>query len=98
MFRVGQKVVCVDAGPQPHQSVDAQWIGESPVVGCIYTVIGTGVSPISGMPCLYLAEIKSTGRFSRYTGYLASRFRPVVDLGWAHEIVARVLKRDKVRA
>lgn len=73
MFKVGQKVVCVDDGPS--------LIGLpcSAVKGEVYTVSGNGIGPYSKLPTVTLVEVApnplSNGTFR------ASRFRPVQETG-----------------
>jgi hypothetical protein len=85
MFRVGQKVVCVDDSPCPNGSVPWKIIGDLDGLskGGIYTIrkvggyagIGTLVwlneiiRPLTGNICAKHGE----------AGYLSTRFRPVVD-------------------
>lgn len=74
-FRVGQKVVCVDATspavtPLPGLPVASE--------GGIYTVTKTQMSPLTGRPSLQLLELPDS-----FVGaplwYQAKRFRPVVE-------------------
>lgn len=83
MFRVGQKVVCVD---------------DSNSDGYSTRIVRGEVYEIAGLNVIYDTTYIRIYRDVSDNGWRASRFRPVVDIGWAHEIVARVLKRDKVRA
>ena len=74
--------------------------------GSIYTVVGCGFGPLTGLPMLYLAEVGGGGPGQ---GMYASRFRPLrnrsTDISIFKEIVARefsvtpdtVKKREKVR-
>ena len=75
MFRVGQKVECVDAKPRLGQSV---WDGPTLVKGRLYTIGGVYLS--DGEECVILDEIKRGPRalLEGKPGFLASRFRPVV--------------------
>lgn len=69
MFRVGQKVVCVDA-----TVYNAAWgANEEPTVGKVYTVTGYGDSIFGNYPVIHVAESHNP------LGYRASRFRPIVE-------------------
>lgn len=73
-FRVGQKVVCVDASSH----FSGVWGGDVPVEGAVYTVKAVGPSRRTysfGIPCLWLREITNDGDGE----YQASRFRPAVE-------------------
>lgn len=76
MFRIGQKVVCVD-DKEAHPSTILS--GGSPtglVKGQIYTVTKTGIEhplDLTGTPCITLAEMPSPW------GYRQTRFRPLVE-------------------
>jgi hypothetical protein len=90
MFRVGQKVVCVD---DRSNLWTAPWIKR----GRIYEIAGftagtgdpLGLFPDSGSDVL-LVGIHKPG------GFAAARFRPVVerktDIGFAHEILRKASK------
>jgi hypothetical protein len=76
MFRVGQKVVCVDASA-------CRNLGDlMPVEGEIYTVRGLSEPDIDDTPYgVLLCEIRSGGthRNGNERGWMPSRFRPVVE-------------------
>lgn len=79
MFRVGQKVVCVDDKPW----MGVPWKeGGQPVVGEIYTITGIVIDDDSD-EILHLAEIKrgpvARRSWGALVGYGAHRFRPAVD-------------------
>jgi hypothetical protein len=96
-FRVGQKVVCVDASGYK----GLPWHDGSKLVkGSIYTVRACGLT-LDGSPGLLLGEIKlvvTTNRVlvGRDCFYWAERFRPVVerrtDISFAHEILRKATK------
>lgn len=73
MFRVGQKVVCVEGTSLRGY----RWLPDedAPVKGEIYTVLRAGLVSLLGTACIDLVEIK------RLNGYHYGewRFRPVVD-------------------
>lgn len=76
MFRVRQKVVCVDARVTPGK----QWFGDPPVEGAVYTVVSCSKSTLKGYAgedIVTLLEIKNAAQAD--FGYLASRFRPAVE-------------------
>lgn len=77
MFRVGQKVVCVDDNPNGDSGV-------FPKEGSIYTVswCSEWYNPISSraLICVRLAEInRPKSRLGFVFPYRATRFRPVVE-------------------
>ena len=89
-FRVGQKVVCVDDRPRAYR--------ENPLVlGGIYTIAGLPIEP-SGEIGVFLVEVESSAPF----GFYPDRFRPIVekktDINFAHEILRKVSRKDRVRA
>ena len=91
MFRVGQKVVCVDGKfPISHPC--------DPVEGEIYTV--SGVGPFNGFDCVTLFEVDPPIDFHPWLK--ASRFRPIVSrptsIEFAHEILRKATRTDEVTA
>lgn len=87
MFRVGQKVVCVDAQRQG---------GDPPyaVKGGIYEITGMDIYPRTGVLGLQFAELEmSGGQF-----LFAWRFRPLTDRKTSIEIFTRMLKPAGVDA
>ncbi len=68
IFRVGQKVVCIDAVADAGKD----WSGWAPVQGQIYTVTGFGKNPFNHELRICIAEI------SHPWGYKPNRFRPAV--------------------
>jgi hypothetical protein len=92
MFRVGQKVVCVDA--KATHTANVSEITE----GSIYTIRAMRRDDV------WLGEITQRpvlqgGKVTRWIDYpfKASRFRPLVtrktDIGFAHEILRKVTKK-----
>lgn len=84
-FRVGMKVVCIDA----KNNKGKHWRGDKPVRGRVYTISGLCVSPDKGEDSLLLLEIKNKHFDS--TGYLARRFRPVQERKTSIEIFTAML-------
>jgi hypothetical protein len=98
MFRVGQKVVCVDIDPNPGR----RWAGDILRIDAIYTIVGFE-EHVAGT-ALVLAEAKNCyrERMIWYRGYQSRRFRPVVDISHLEAIVReqmlgkpRVIAPDK---
>lgn len=83
MFRVGQKVVCVDDGGP------GQWAPESRLtVGGVYTIkeLGRAVADAPGVRLFERVLSSQPGRVGSFSKkpfsdnfYMASRFRPVVE-------------------
>lgn len=80
MFRVGQKVVCVDDSPTQTHFIKPT--GPNVVAGRIYTIRG---SELQGRRrCVFLYEIKLRNRIrvdgqGTEIGFRTSRFRPLVE-------------------
>jgi hypothetical protein len=71
-FRIGQKVVCVDASPHPKTGKPT-----SAVVGAVYTVTGIYDDPVSRNGVgVTLAEILP---LNARIGFLGHRFRQIVE-------------------
>lgn len=92
MFRVGQKVVCIDS---PTSDVRPPW-REFPRKGAVYTVRGDRPH---FEPSILLEEIISDVGWDGYeAGFAARRFRPIVerktDIGFAHEILRKVSRKQ----
>lgn len=104
MFRVGQKVVCVEGGTHRSRECEDAIV---PVVGSIYTIRDIRVNPRTGEPNFHLHEIRNALVQSEIDGlgepYFAStRFRPIVSrptsIEFAHEILRSVSAPTKGRA
>lgn len=95
MFRVGQKVVCVDASKR---HLNGRWTRDIPVEGRVYTVSGNTI--VKGAPGVLLWEIRNDVEF--LGSYDATRFRPIVSrptsIEFAHEILRSVSAPTKERA
>ncbi len=91
-FSVGQKVVCVDAGPFRGASVPTPL-----VLNRVYTVAGFDL-----FECLILAEQpgRNDAGWSADIGYAPDRFRPVVERKTDISIFTAMLtgKKQKVPA
>ncbi len=74
-FRVGQKVVCVDADPHSRGWLGPWLEGEAPVEGNVYTVKAIAISADTDDLAIQINEISRVKRW----GYGAFRFRPAVD-------------------
>ena len=97
MFRVGQKVVCVDAdGLQSDRSI----FSSLPQVGSVYTVREIIPSDCGWprVPALTLNEIK--GEWDPMWGveysFLATRFRPIVDRTTDISVFKEMLHPSKI--
>jgi hypothetical protein len=91
MFKVGQKVVCVDingAGRYPGYTY--------PELKTVYTVRELFNCPRHGHLCMLLVEIINEARAGLEPGFGAHRFRPVVDRTTDISIFNRIL--DDVNA
>ena len=98
-FRVGQKVVCVDASP----GAGYEWAEtERPVEGRVYTV--RSVHEYEGSLVCWLVEIRrnlaAVFQHGPMVGYGVFRFRaavePLTDISELREIVAGVFRKAKV--
>lgn len=99
-FRVGEKVVCVNAW-LPFSAKVFRAIFRVPWLlreGEIYTIMRMNV--VNGDRCVELVEVKN----SKYLDYcfLSSRFRPLVeratDIGFAHEILRKATRKQDANA
>lgn len=89
MFRVGQRVVCVDNKNKPGHS----WVyNDSPTQGAVYTIVR--ITMECGYESLILAEHERHPR-SKYAGYDARRFRPIVERKTSIEIFKKMLVPSK---
>jgi hypothetical protein len=84
-FRVGQKVVCVNAKP----TSDSFWnyAVTPPIEGKVYTVSKSNFLNREGVEAIEIAEIKNPYGF----GFKALRFRPVVERKANISIFKRIL-------
>lgn len=100
MFRVGQKVVCVDSRSRPGFR---DWRpGHQPKKGAIYTVRDVCLC-LDGSPGIRVTEIIRHGTVPvDDLPYAAARFRPVVSrptsIEFAHEILRTATRTDEVSA
>jgi hypothetical protein len=85
MFRIGQKVVCVDDSQTDYVGIpESKWIKDlnGLTLGAVYTIRRIGYEEIwaRDVLCLWLDEIiRPVDRGSTYEpGYAATRFRPAV--------------------
>lgn len=91
MFRVGQKVVCVD---DRESNLLGYWNGLELVKGRIYTISQTGLAhhlDPQQLPCVHVAEI------DRESPFWAHRFRPVANRKTDISIFTAMLDRSKRR-
>lgn len=92
MFRVGQKVVCVDASSRQGYS----WHDDAPIEGAVYTVSGNFVGA-DGTPIIHLIELRRSAEavfwYGPETGYRASRFRPIVDRKTDISVFQEILRK-----
>ena len=90
IFRVGQKVVCVDAAETNN------WNIPELMEGGIYTISWTDG------PDVLLVEPTFRSRFGLNTPFRADRFRPIVerktDIGFAHEILRKATRKQDANA
>lgn len=95
MFKVGQKVICVEEGFPPDtlwiRFVMWLWPFDAPTDGAIYTV--ANVIPAAGRHpvCLELVELPSPATEHWAAGFIASGFRPVVSRPTSIEVFTRML-------
>lgn len=77
MFRVRQKVVCVDAGDH---DMGTWWPGEAPIKGAVYTISAMVVDAFGEGLCFEeLERHPEVRKFWDVHSYSPHRFRPVVD-------------------
>jgi hypothetical protein len=98
-FRVGQKVVCVDANPHSLGYRGPGWHPqEAPIEGAVYTIRSIGISPDCPLLAVQLVELRRPYKW----GYGVTRFRPVVerstDITFAHEILREVIEKQPLIA
>ena len=95
MFRVGQKVVCINAGLLPGWRCFDGWLdNDAPTEGAIYTVTSVHADHDGDM-VLHLAEIRrgpiARREWGEAVGYGIARFRPVVERKTSIEIFQKML-------
>lgn len=98
-FRVGQKVVCVDAGN--YRWPGKVWLsGEEIFEGNVYTIKAIGES--HGETCCQLYEVARITNSPQSTegvwGYGCYRFRPAVDRKTDISVFTVILHKKKERA
>lgn len=93
-FRVGQKVVCVDASGGP-----GRWIGDEALErDSIYTIHSLFIHP-KGSTCVRLVEVKRSIDCvieHGHDGYGAWRFRPVVERQTDISVFTEILRTTKL--
>lgn len=96
-FRVGQKVVCVDAKYDRIISAVIGWMtGQKwPVKDREYTVVRCGFTIVDGIIGVELAEIKNFEFL--YRGYRATRFRPIVEKTTDISVFTEILDRETIK-
>jgi hypothetical protein len=92
MFRVGQKVVCVDDVPVP----GLRWFEGKPTVGAVYTIVRVGHNSRFNCLCVWLHEIVNSGPGERDYGYGTFRFRPIVDRPTDISVFKEMLHPSKI--
>jgi hypothetical protein len=92
-FRVGQKVVCVDASANEERL--RNWLGHTlPVEGTIYTIRGWTDGPRQHSPGILLEEIRhELSIFGTEPNFRPWRFRPVQSTGTGMAILEQI-RRD----
>lgn len=101
MFYVGQRVVCVDDSLcQSNKELTYYGDLDGLTKGEIYTVRNTDIDPFDNLPIIRVFEIKR-GNGLEYEqpfelGFLASRFRPIVERDTDISIFKKMLKPEKV--
>ncbi len=96
-FHVGQKVVCVKPGYNPET-----WAGiNNCVVGAVYTVRAV-IDDEWGAALLVEEIVNPIWRGLTECGFYRDRFRPIqerkIDIGFAHEILRKVTRKNRVSA
>jgi len=73
MFDVGQKIVCIDAGPT--------YLGKPVPLrkGAVYTVAGVGEEDFYGAYGVYLAEVAAGSDGKHLDAFRHTRFRPIIE-------------------
>lgn len=97
MFKVGQKVVCVDNNPHPGRGWPK---GECPSKGVIYTIKDMWIDFKESVEVFEFVELNrpiSSIMFGYKSGYAASRFRPVVERKTDISIFTAILNPAKTK-
>ncbi len=87
MFKIGQKIVCIEKFTGRHLETNLPSISPQPVVGEIYTFDGMNDT---NKGC-FLKEIHALDRFGNRSSYSISKFRPL-DYSFAEEVEEMVNK------
>ena len=93
MFRVGQKVVCVNDEPSNLGGSRR----EVPIKGHIYTVSAVGLTNIldpQQLPCILVEELERRP----YEAHWASRFRPIIERKTDISIFREILSKATTQA
>ena len=94
MFRVGQRVVCIDDKAEPNRNIPQGLI--FPKKGTTYTIRGIYVAR-TDETALLLEEIVNPyqTRDGQEIGFKSSRFRSLVDDGLVEELLSRIIDEVK---
>lgn len=97
-FRVGQKVVCISTESSPYESL----LGTiEPSKGDIGTVTNVYVARLGAIVIELLEWPQPGGKLDGMIyepGWLAEDFRPLTDISFAHEILRKVTRKNRVPA
>ena len=96
MFRVGQKVVCVDDEIGKYMPPGVFYVPglDGLAAGEIYTVAELYITQFDGRECIRLVEIDRSTNFDP-RGYVAARFRPVQETGM--QMLRALLKTNPIK-
>ena len=96
MFGVGRKVEYIGG----HSLRNRPRLTDVPKIGVVYTVSNVFVTH-HGVEHLELHELHAPQTSNVYAGYRSTAFRPLTerktDIGFAHEILRKVTRKDRVR-
>lgn len=94
MFKVGQKVVCVDASPT------TSGLRCALTEGFVYTVSGIEDFELQGVGGIYVAEATGIDDAFHHPAFRITRFRPAVERKTSIEIFTKMLtpKRQNAKA
>lgn len=93
MFKIGQKVVCIDDTPRPNKPVRPGV--KLPKKDKIYTIRDMYTAKSTGELALILVEIKNKPHpsWNKELGFLADRFRPIDEsYRFAEETLSKIEK------